>query len=254
MKGIGGHHSAKGATDEWLTPPDLLSTIGGADSFDLDPCAPIVRPWPTAREHYTVNDNGLMLPFHGRVFCNPPYTEPYLSWFLERMQMHNNGLGLVFARTETEWFFRYVWRGATALTFIEGRIHFHYGVDTYDKKTGELLGRVGDRAKHNAGGPSVLVAYGAEEAERLGDLPRELGQFQPLLVPRSYAVAAIGTTWSDLVASLMRGRGPVPLAELYRAVAAYSKAQGRPHYREQVRKVLQQGPFQRVSAGVWVSA
>lgn len=31
----------RGATNEWLTPPDLLATLG---PFDLDPCSPINRP------------------------------------------------------------------------------------------------------------------------------------------------------------------------------------------------------------------
>lgn len=55
--------------DEWLTPPHILEALG---RFDLDPCAPINRPWPTADKHYTVNDKGLTQRWEGRVFCNPP--------------------------------------------------------------------------------------------------------------------------------------------------------------------------------------
>jgi len=43
--GIGSHQSAAMMKDEWLTPPDIIKALG---PFDLDPCAPIVRPWPTA--------------------------------------------------------------------------------------------------------------------------------------------------------------------------------------------------------------
>ena len=39
--------------DEWLTPPYVIEALG---SFDLDPCSPIKRPWPTAKEHYTILD------------------------------------------------------------------------------------------------------------------------------------------------------------------------------------------------------
>lgn len=35
---------------EWLTPRNIVDALG---PFDLDPCAPIVRPWPTAVQHYT---------------------------------------------------------------------------------------------------------------------------------------------------------------------------------------------------------
>jgi hypothetical protein len=237
-KGIGGHHSAASQSDEWLTPPELLAKLG---EFDLDPCAPVERPWSTAREHYTINDNGLMKPWRGRVFCNPPYSSPWLWRFMARMQDHGRGTALVFARTETEWFFEYVWRGATALHFLEGRLNFHLPDGT--------------RSKHNAGGPSVLCAYGFDDAERLGDSGIE-GQFVPLLLPRSYAVAAIpgDPSWRELVTRFMQGRGAVRLDELYRAIEGHAKARGNQHWRAKVRQIVQQGAFQRVERGVWALA
>lgn len=253
-KGIGGHHSANSGTDEWLTPPDLLAKLG---TFDLDPCAPIVRPWSTAADHLTLERNGLTRDWGGRVWCNPPYSDPSLGKFLAKMKDHNRGLSLIFARTETANFFRYVWRGPTALLFLEGRLFFHYGVDTYDKE-GKLIGRMGERAKHNAGGPSVLCAYGQTDAELLGDLAEGMGHFHPLLLPRAFAVLAIEQaqpeTWREIVAGILRKRGPVRLEELYRAIGGHAKASGRKHYREQVRKVLQQGPFNRVAPGIWAHA
>lgn len=51
--------------DEWLTPPELLRALG---PFALDPCAPVVRPWDTAERHYTVEDDGLSIPWVGRVW------------------------------------------------------------------------------------------------------------------------------------------------------------------------------------------
>lgn len=60
MKGIGGHQRAyKGKTDEWLTPPEIIRKLG---PFDLDPCSPVKRPWETAKNHYTEENNGLSLP------------------------------------------------------------------------------------------------------------------------------------------------------------------------------------------------
>lgn len=44
-------HQNNGGHDEWLTPPEILRALG---AFDLDPCAPVVRPWETAAKHYTV--------------------------------------------------------------------------------------------------------------------------------------------------------------------------------------------------------
>jgi hypothetical protein len=135
--------------DEWLTPPDLLAKLG---PFDLDPCAPAIRPWDMAAKHYTAQDMGLMRPWHGRVWLNPPYGSQTRSW-LQKLAAHGDGIALVFARTETEMFFSQVWNRAHGLMFIENRLHFHL-VD-------------GTRAKNGGGAPSVLVAYGRDNAKRL---------------------------------------------------------------------------------------
>ena len=148
-KGIGGHQSAVMQKDEWLTPPDLLAKLG---SFDLDPCSPINAPWPTAKKHYTLFDDGLKHDWTGRVWCNPPYGLEAAAW-LRRCSAHGSCMALVFARTETEMFFKHVWGTATAILFIKGRLHFHH-ID-------------GSRAKANAGAPSVLIAYDEPNASIL---------------------------------------------------------------------------------------
>jgi hypothetical protein len=148
-KGIGSHQSANMKKDEWLTPPEIIKALG---EFDLDPCAPVIRPWEMANTHLTVEDDGLAHEWEGRVWCNPPYGLEAAKW-LEKLSVHNNGIALIFARTETKMFFQWVWNKATALKFIEGRLHFHH-VD-------------GSRAKANSGAPSVLVAYGEHNAKIL---------------------------------------------------------------------------------------
>lgn len=151
MSGMGSHQSAAMLKDEWLTPPEILASLG---EFDLDPCAPAERPWDTATRHYTVIDNGLSKEWRGRVWCNPPYGRKTGKW-LSRLAEHGRGTALIFARTETKTFFEHVWPKASAVLFIEGRLHFHH-VD-------------GSRAKANAGAPSVLVAYGEMDAVLLRD-------------------------------------------------------------------------------------
>ncbi|MEO6364031.1 MAG: DNA N-6-adenine-methyltransferase [Caldimonas sp.] len=147
--GIGSHQSARMKNDEWLTPPALIKALG---EFDLDPCAPTTRPWPTARAHYDVLDDGLSLPWIGRVWCNPPYGQESAAW-LARLAEHGTGTALIFARTETALWFDHVWRRAHAILFLRGRLHFHY-VD-------------GRRAEANSGAPSALIAYGANDAAML---------------------------------------------------------------------------------------
>lgn len=137
--------------DEWLTPPDIIRSLG---EFDLDPCAPIVRPWRTARRHYTIKDNGLKKKWFGRIWCNPPYGRETGKW-LERMAEHGNGIALIFARTETANFFRYIWPSASGIMFLKGRLVFH-NVD-------------GSRPDNSAGAPSCLIAYGSANARILRD-------------------------------------------------------------------------------------
>lgn len=141
-KGIGGHHSAAGGTDDWITPPEIIKALG---PFDLDPCASDNQPWSTAKVHYTVNGLSTAWPSLSRVWLNPPYGLKSRPW-LERMVEHNNGIALLFARTETDMFHRYVWPHADGMLFIRGRLTFYNSA--------------GMRAQRNAGGPSVLVAYG----------------------------------------------------------------------------------------------
>lgn len=47
-----------------------------------------------AARHYTVADDGLALPWHGRVWCNPPFGREAVKW-PRRMRDHGNGIALV---------------------------------------------------------------------------------------------------------------------------------------------------------------
>jgi len=136
-------------TDEWLTPPEILARLG---TFDLDPCSPINRPWATAAQHLTVRDDGLSVPWSGRVWLNPPFGREAVKW-LSRLRDHGNGIALIPARTETEMFFTTVWGHANGVLFLKGRPHFHF-VD-------------GTRAKFNSGAPIALIAYGRENLASL---------------------------------------------------------------------------------------
>lgn len=132
--------------DEWLTPPNILERLG---AFDLDPCAPISRPWNTARQHYTVSDNGLSKQWHGRVWCDPPYGSETCRW-VKKCADHGNAIVLIFARTETKTFFTGIWGRANGMLFIKGRLYFYHSN--------------GQQAQYSGGAPSVLIAFGVENA------------------------------------------------------------------------------------------
>lgn len=133
--------TADSTKDEWLTPPEIIRALG---EFDLDPCAPRVRPWDMAKQHYTIEDNGLFKPWHGRIWLNPPYGKETFRW-LSRLKAHGGGgVALIFARTETHGFHDHIFSEAHSLFFFRGRISFYH---------------VNGKRGGTAAAPSCLVSY-----------------------------------------------------------------------------------------------
>jgi hypothetical protein len=185
---IGGHHSPTSKSVDWLTPPRIIGALG---KFDLDPACPPNMPWRTATVMLTPEDDGLAHDWSvfPRVWLNPPYGQAEVQGpWLRKLVEHGRGTALIFARTETELFFECVWSKATAILFLEGRLFFHYGWPHHDTKSGRTYA-VGDRAAHNSGAPSVLVAYGGADAAALhrSGLP---GRYVPLFVTTQVKAAA----------------------------------------------------------------
>mgnify|MGYP001616638505 CR=1 FL=1 len=144
------YQTGEKTTDVWLTPPDLVGKLG---KFDLDPCSPNNLPWKLADKFYSLEngEDGLALPWVGRTWVNPPYS----CWvkFLEKLSNHNNGIALIFGRTETRGFFDFVWDRADSVLFIKRRIKFIKS---------DFSGSGSSTA------PSVLIAYGKNNTEALG--------------------------------------------------------------------------------------
>ena len=144
------HESTKNETVEWYTPPSIFELLRFPE-FDLDPCSPgLGRCYVPAKKCYTKEDDGLTKDWFGRVFVNPPYGNETWKW-LKKLYEHGNGIALVFARTDTEWFHLYGAK-ATAIAFLVGRVKFM-------------------RADGTQGGSpgcgSMLLAYGDECADLL---------------------------------------------------------------------------------------
>ncbi|MPR10131.1 DNA N-6-adenine-methyltransferase [Microvirga tunisiensis] len=236
--GIGGHQSANSGTDVWLTPPDLLNRLGG--DFDLDPCAaPLPRPWTTAREHYTwPHQNGLLLPWFGRVWLNPPYGRAMAGW-LRRMAQHGRGTALIFARTDTECFHSSVFGEAHAILFLKGRLTFCYPD--------------GRPARYDGGAPSVLIAYGTEDTERLLDSGIEgaiVGLKRPVLIHLAMTIDPPGQTWREVVADTLRSLGGrASLRDLYDALCDHPKAKANQHWQAKIRQTVAKIGLSRIAEG-----
>lgn len=136
------YESPRGASVEWFTPPRVFAELGL--SFDLDPAAPPGGvPWVPARRSYCRTDDGLLQPWEGRVWLNPPYGPGIARW-LSKLGRHGDGVALVFARTDTRWF-QAAAREAGALCFVARRLSFLRG---------------DGRPAGAAAAPSVLLGYG----------------------------------------------------------------------------------------------
>jgi hypothetical protein len=154
-KSRGGDVRTPGTKDDWLTPPGIIESLG---EFDLDPCSPINRPWPTAKLHFTVIDDGLSQDWDlrspkgsTRVWLNPPYGAEGPRW-VRKAVAHGNAIVLLHSRTDAAWFHEAV-RACDAILFFKGRIRFHHGDGTVCAGRPAFM--------------SVLVAYGQANAAAL---------------------------------------------------------------------------------------
>lgn len=231
-KGIGGHQSAKMISDTWLTPPEIITALG---PFDLDPCAAPNMPWRTASRMLTVADDGLTHDWTGsRVWLNPPYGREIDRW-MERMASHGDGIALIFARTETAMYFRYVWPKATSILFLEGRLFF-YRED-------------GIKAKANAGAPSVLIAYGTRNSDSISDSGIK-GKHLPVN-HTPVVVVGVSPTWRSVITiAVNRAGGEAQLSQIYDLVEqiAPDKTSQNQNYRAKIRQQLQYH-FTRIAEG-----
>lgn len=78
--------------DAWYTPPWIFEGLGLA--FDLDvahPAEPL--EWIPAAARYTAADDGLTQPWHGLVWCNPPFSDA--GPWCRRWAEHDEGCLLI---------------------------------------------------------------------------------------------------------------------------------------------------------------
>jgi hypothetical protein len=146
---LGSHQQCVGKSQVHLTPRWIVEAVG---PFDLDPCAATERPWDCAARNYVEADDGLTLPWEGRVWLNPPFDRYQVAKWMQKLADHGDGIALVHARTEAEWF-QPVWHHASLILFLGKRLKF--------------CRPDGSEQPANSGAPAVLAAFGKVAAERL---------------------------------------------------------------------------------------
>ena len=137
----------------WLTPKWIIDVLG---AFDLDPCCPDGEmPWRTADRMVTKSENGLRVDWRNqRVWLNPPYGREALPFFKKMIDDDAHGIALVFARTDTTLWQKYIFPHANCILFLSGRLRFC----RQDGTEGET-----------ATAPSALIAFGTEDGKVLCD-------------------------------------------------------------------------------------
>ncbi len=76
-------------SDDLYTPRWVFEALGL--TFDVDVASPVNPvPWIPASDHLTMADDGLSADWHGRVWCNPPYSQA--SLWAKRWADHRNGV------------------------------------------------------------------------------------------------------------------------------------------------------------------
>jgi phage N-6-adenine-methyltransferase len=123
------HVSNNSGENEWYTPLKFIKSARNVmGSITLDPASSdeaneIVK----AETIYTKEDDGLTKSWYGNIWLNPPYAQPLISHFSNKLIKHlaniKQACVLTNNATETEWYQRMLER-CDAICFIKGRVKF----------------------------------------------------------------------------------------------------------------------------------
>ena len=137
-------------SDDYYTPPEVFEAL--ALTFNLDVSAPKGGvPRIPARSHYSIEDDALSKPWHGRVWMNPPFsnTAPFADRFME----HRHGVALL-PTSRARWFGR-LWLSDAAIVHPVSTPMFQF---------------VRDGKRTNIYMPVILAAFGDECVRALSNV------------------------------------------------------------------------------------
>ncbi len=131
LKPAENHRGEGTGENEWFTPAKYIeaarSVMGG---IDLDPASnPIAQQVIQASQFFTKTDDGLAQYWSGRVWLNPPYAQPLIGQFVEKLVSDftardvSEAILLTHNYTDTAWFHRAA-SMASEICFTKGRIRF----------------------------------------------------------------------------------------------------------------------------------
>ena len=152
------------ASDEWYTPPQYIElarqVMGG---IDLDPASnETAQQWIKAEKWYGIRDDGLKLPWQGKIWLNPPYGSGIQQWTDKAIESYESGAicqAVLLCRPApgSKWYQKLAGRCASCITDkrirfmdasgqqqsspVHGNVFFYLGEDV--KRFSEVFGAIG---------------------------------------------------------------------------------------------------------------
>lgn len=125
------HVANNSGNNEWYTPEEYINIARRVmGSIDCDPASSdFANKTVKAATYYTEQNNGLNKDWLGNVWLNPPYAQPLITLFTEKLIQEINAghikqaCVLVNNATETNWFQTMAIK-AQVICFIKGRIKY----------------------------------------------------------------------------------------------------------------------------------
>jgi phage N-6-adenine-methyltransferase len=114
-------------TDKWATPQWLFDALNRYYQFSLDVCA--IPENAKCKRFFSPEEDGLKQEWERSCWMNPPYGKEIAKWVKKAYESSLEGavvVALLPARTDTAWFWDYVYNKAL-IEFIRGRLKFGDG-------------------------------------------------------------------------------------------------------------------------------
>ena len=121
------------ATDEWLTPDNIIEPLKHEFNFVLDAATSSENPLGFTK-FYTKQDNGLTKDWETWTFCNPPYSMKHdfvAKAYYEMVDRHVSSVLLVPSKTENRFFHIYVWDSKNHRPYKNVEVRFLQGKRTF---------------------------------------------------------------------------------------------------------------------------
>lgn len=143
----------------WETPQDLFDNLNNVFNFNLDVCA--TEETTKCEEYFTPEIDGLKQDWKGCCWMNPPYGREQIKWikkaYDESRINYTTVVCLIPARPDTKVWHEIIFKYATAICFIKGRLKF-------------------GGCKDSAPFPSAIIVFGKELNEKQENYLKKIGK------------------------------------------------------------------------------